>query len=454
MASAAHKSFDPAVLRRMRLVQWVIDRHREAQPLRGWKVLFIQHQLENHLAQAQAMLALGLDPRDLHWIDIPYTSSPEIRKAVRALGVPAGNFKNHRYNLTLGYSNYQRARVARWIAWFMRCHGDQGPLLVLDDGGYFLEALICFRRHLKRLAVVEQTTRGINKLQENVAIRYYCRHVPLVDVATSGPKKNVEPSFIARAVREAAGERLQRILRRTRVDLAGGKVLVLGYGAIGREVAREVRERFGLRPGQLFVFDTDEHKSHDAAGAGYPLWDAKDGANAFDLVIGCTGTRAFNIWNYVHLARRAVLISASSGSAEVAREDFVELADSCGVDDIRIHDRETLRRRGIHSDITLDIVNHVVTIANGGFPINFDGRLNRIPAEDIQITVAMMVGGAVQAVTTDAQGLMPLDPVFCEALVDQFQASRNSDRITVQEPGGDGTRSRSRGHRHSVRQVG
>lgn len=426
--SALRRPFDPAVLGRMGLVQWVIDRHRRAQPLQGWKVLFIQHQLENHLAQAQAMLALGLRPRDLHWIDIPYTSSPEIRAAVRALGVPAGNFRNHRYDLTQGYSSHQRARVARWISGFMQRHGDQVPLLVLDDGGYFLEALICFRRHFKRLAIVEQTTRGINKLKENIAIQYYCRHVPVVDVASSGPKKNVEPLFIARAVREAAGERLQRILRRTRVELARGKVLVLGYGAIGSEVTREVRERFRLRPGQLFVFDTDRQKSGEAAGAGYPQWNADGGDHAFDLVIGCTGTRAFNMWNYVHLARRSVLISASSGSAEVAREDFVELADSCDVDDIRIRDRETLRHRSIHSDITLDIVDHVVTIANGGFPINFDGRLDRIPAEDIQITVAMMVGGAVQAVTTQPQGLTPLDPEFCDTLVDQFDGIRGGAR--------------------------
>lgn len=418
------RRFDPDVLGRMKLVEWLVDEHRAARPLRGWKVLFLQHQLENHLAQAQAVLELGVAPRDLHWIDIPYTSSPEIRRAMMRMGVPAANFVNHDYRLTESYATYQRVRVTRWIRWFMQRYGDRTKLLVLDDGGYFLEALICLRRHFRRLAVVEQTTRGINKLKENTAIQYYCRDVPLVDVATSDPKKNIEPPFIAKAVREAAGERLVKILGRARKSFGKGKVLILGYGAIGEAVAQEVRERFGLRREQVFVFDTDAQKRSEAAGVGYSLWDATSYANAFELVIGCTGTRSFNIWNFVHLAKRSVLISASSGAAEMAREEFVELAQSCKVDDIRVRDAAALRRKSVHSDITLQIVDHVVTIANGGFPINFDGRLDRIPAEDIQITMALMIAAAVQAVTTKAKGLHPLDELTCALIADRFREVR------------------------------
>ena len=69
----------------------------------------------------------------MHWIDIPYTSSLEIRKAIIDLGVPRANFKNHRYNLTQHYGNYQRARITRWIKGFMNDHGDDAPLLVLDE---------------------------------------------------------------------------------------------------------------------------------------------------------------------------------------------------------------------------------------------------------------------------------------------------------------------------------
>lgn len=418
------RRFDPEVLRRMKLVEWLVDEHRAAQPLRGWKVLFLQHQLENHLAQAHAVLALGVAPRDLHWIDIPYTSSPEIRRATMRMGVPAPNFVNHDYRLTESYATYQRVRVTSWIRWFMRRYGERTPLLVLDDGGYFLEALICLRRHLRRLAVVEQTTRGLIKLKENAAIQYYCRDVPLVDVATSKPKKTIEPPFIAKAVREAAGERLEKILGGARRSFGKGKVLILGYGAIGEAVAHEVRKRFGPRREQVFIFDTKARKRRAARDVGYSLWDATSYANAFELVIGCTGTRSFNIWKFVHLAKRSVLISASSGAAEMAREEFVELAQSCQVDDIRIRDAASLRRKSVHSDITLQIVNHVVTIANGGFPINFDGRLNRIPAEDIQITVALMIAASVQAATTKAKGLLPLDANTCARIADRFRETQ------------------------------
>src|SRR5262245_55448875 len=117
------RPFDRNVLRRMKLVEWLIEHHRGAQPLRGWKVLFIQHQLENHLAQVHGVLELGVSPRVLHWIDVPSTSSAEIRNATMRLGVPARNFRNHAYNLTQSYATYQRVRVTLWIKWFMSRYG-------------------------------------------------------------------------------------------------------------------------------------------------------------------------------------------------------------------------------------------------------------------------------------------------------------------------------------------
>lgn len=413
----------------MPLLKWVVDQHFSTQPLRGWHVLFIQHQLENHLAQLEAILRLGANASEVYWIDVPYTSSPEIRRAAMDLGVPEANFTNHAYKLTQQYARYQRIRVGEWISRFLDRCGHDARLLVLDDGGYFLEALIWFRRQFARLAVVEQTMRGISKVIENKAIGFYCRNFPIVDVARAKPKKTIEPRFIASAVRNAIAERLDAALLDAHVALSAGDVLVLGYGAIGKEVAREIRERFSLRSERVYVFDVDRQKCADAASSGYSIWDMDDFATTFQLVIGCTGTQAFNIWNYVHLAKRSILISASSGSIELGREEFVELADSTSVHDIHIHDRTSLESRDIHSDITFTIIDRVVTLANGGFPINFDGVLNRIPPEEIQITVAMMVYGAVQAVTTEQRGIIALDPAFCDELADRFEMGTGWSKI-------------------------
>jgi hypothetical protein len=44
------------------------------------------------------------------------------------------------------------------------------PLLVLGDGAYFLEAIACYAKPLGDLRLVEQTTRGLMKLELDAAL--------------------------------------------------------------------------------------------------------------------------------------------------------------------------------------------------------------------------------------------------------------------------------------------
>jgi hypothetical protein len=62
--------------------------------------------------------------------------------------------------------------------------------LVLDDGACLLEALSCKRHALQSLSIVEQTTRGLIKIDENAALE-----APVVNVVGSDPKKYLEPPF-------------------------------------------------------------------------------------------------------------------------------------------------------------------------------------------------------------------------------------------------------------------
>jgi len=47
-------------------------------------------------------------------------------------------------------------------------------------------------------------------------------------------------------------------------------------------------------------------------------------------------------------------------------------------------------------------------LANGGFPVNFTGEIDPIPAEEIQITRSLVLAGALQAVNEKSNGLIPL----------------------------------------------
>jgi S-adenosylhomocysteine hydrolase len=378
-------------------------------PLAGHAALLVQHQLSNQVPQVEALLALGLDPRHLYWLDIPYTAHDAVREHVRdVLGVPDANLARHDYRVLDPYAPYQRRRAVEMVLAVQRRAPER--LLVLDDGAYVLEALSTLDRARwpHEVAIVEQTSRGFIKLGESAALRATARQVTLIDVARSPPKKRLEPPFIAMAVCSALARQLDRHLK----GRTPARVLLLGYGAIGRQVASFVRVHLGLPRQRVHVHDTDVGKAEAARALGYPPWDKNDLGTRFDLVLGCSGEASFRIGDSAYLRDGALLASASSGAVELSRQDFLELADGSDLDDVAI-DRRRLDERDVHSDLEIRLVDRVVTFANGGFPINFDGRLATIPAEYMQPTATMMVAAAVQAARTREPGQYQLDAAFC-----------------------------------------
>ena len=99
----------------MPLVDKVVRRYLDEKPLAGQTALLIQHQLCNHVLQAKAMIELGLKPRDIHWLDIPYTSHEIVRTALRRLNIPKKNLTVGSYRLLDFYAPHQRLKVQKII---------------------------------------------------------------------------------------------------------------------------------------------------------------------------------------------------------------------------------------------------------------------------------------------------------------------------------------------------
>jgi S-adenosylhomocysteine hydrolase len=407
---------------RMPILNKLVEQYKDQKPFEGVTVLFLQHQLENQFAQANALIELGLDPNKLYWIDIPYTSHSAVREALLSLGIPQDNFFIHECKLTTKYQDYQRKRVQEWIKDFLpRIREDQ--LLVLDDGGYFLEAIVCFKDKFKNLSIVEQTTRGMIKLDNNAAMRSYLSNLTFVNVARSKPKREIESIFIGNEVTRSLIGKLDKF-RDQITALNRPKCLILGYGIVGAEVASSISESLGIDPSNIYVYDPDRESQQRAKEQGYILWSKDDLSTKFNLVVGCSGTMSFKIGDHVYLEDGAYLASASSGSSELSREAFIELADTVHYDDIYVIDRDKLEDKSIHTEIDVQFPHIKATFINGGFPVNFDGvTINGIPAEKFQVTIAMMVMGAIQAVTTEKKGLLPLDETFCDWLINEFNKS-------------------------------
>ena len=191
--------------------------------------------------------------------------------------------------------------------------------------------------------------------------------------------------------------------------------LVLGYGIIGRQVAHMLRHRF-----RVTVFDTDEAATKRARDDGFAHWDRTNFSTRFRLVVGCSGRQSFGVGDYVYLDDYAVLVSASSGSVELSRQEFIDLAVSSQIDDIRV-DVRGLHEEQIHRPLFIDVVDRRVVFLNSGFPINFDGRVNCVPTRYMQPTALLMIQGALQAAAGNVPGCVQLDAEFCEWLDESFR---------------------------------
>jgi hypothetical protein len=272
------------------------------------------------------------------------------------------------------------------------------------------------RRPLPSITIVEQTTRGLIKMEDSRALAQRARDLRILNVARSRPKATLEPPFIGVAVTDALARRLGPLVSTT----AEGRCLVLGYGAIGKQVTAFLASQLGFERASIYVFDVMDRRMADAKADGFRVWAMEENV-LFDVVVGCSGRASFHAGDYVFLEDGAILASATSGTVELSREDFIELADAVPDDDIWI-DRTNLDEGHVHSDLHFHFVDRDATFLNGGFPINFDGRVNCIPPHYIQPTPTTMCAAAVQAMSSTETGLIELDPDFARWVENEFRS--------------------------------
>ncbi|UCE89179.1 MAG: hypothetical protein JSW10_12955, partial [Pseudomonadota bacterium] len=228
-----------------------------------------------------------------------------------------------------------------------------------------------------------------------------------INVAESRAKKTVESPMIAKAVLQAIND----LSHSKRPVESFQQTLVLGYGSIGEAIVGELTAIKKINDQTIWIHDVDPLRLEAGKARGINCWGDRRSEKA-DLVIGCSGNVSFIPEDVGWLADGALIVSAGSGSIEVSRDLFLQgkhgvklQHNAIGSDLIPVKD--------MHADLRFKTDDVQFTIANGGFPVNFDGRkTDRIPLRDIQVTAALMVNGALQAVETGHTGLLEVDEVF------------------------------------------
>lgn len=394
------------------LLEELPHRLQETKPFTNIDVLFIQHHLGPFIGRLHSMIASGLDPNRAWFVDIPYSTNPDVAEKLGELGFPEHQ-RTRRFDDPL--SNYDSAQTQRVssLMEILEKREDPCPLLVIDDGAYFARYLNSLNIHSPSqldnyvgTSVVEQTTRGHRYLC-NDALEVIMRcGLSVVSIAKCKTKSEFEGPFIGAAVSCA----MKRSIGEKRISNARS-IAVIGCGVVGEATVRGICR---ICPdAKIDVVDIDASARAKASHLskyceGLPqLRDHRE----YDIILGCTGYNSFHLDQRRLLADDAILASGSSAAIEFNRSGFIELADRYEDDEIEIVDRIKTISEGIHAPILMrQEKGKAFSFLNAGFPVNFDGRIECLPTKIIQATHGLLFTASIQALAQKGPGINTVNP--------------------------------------------
>jgi len=340
--------------------------------LSGIMLVCVQHLLETTGSLIQTLLSLGLDPKNIHILGKSYSSNPEVENRLKTLGVNVA--ETGRQQHWGKYSTQLTEDVGR--LWTQVAGGIEvqrpDALIVLDDGGFCINGMPqCL---LDRVPVVgiEQTMSGLSLL--GMPPRF-----PVIDVASSAAKQWIEPPMISESV----------LARLNSHRLSDSSIGVVGFGNIGKAMT----EALGLRQTSILVFD--ESTSPGKSERTIFCSSLEELYSKSATIFGCTGkdTLAGQDW-WPKLTGEKLLISCSSQDLEF-RSALLSLNDRNHV---------PASPCLLTSEVTVPLSEGKLRILRGGFPVNFDGSRESVPAADIQMTRGLLLGAILQAASLIESG--------------------------------------------------
>ena len=333
--------------------------------LGGIVLVCVQHLLETTGSLIQTLLSMGLKPANVYILGKSYSSNSEVESRLRRLGVNVVETGRQRH--WGEYSTELTSDVSKLWNSVLRnieaCWPD--ALIVLDDGGFGIKGM---PTQLPNLPVVgiEQTMSGLSLLNDPP-------RVPVIDVASSAAKQWIEPPMISEAV----------VAKLQSAHLESSPIGVIGFGNIGKAMSRTL----GRFRSPILVFD--EGIQSEATSERVVFCDSLCGLySEVATIFGCTGrdTLAGKDW-WPKIAGEKLLVSCSSQDMEF-RSALLSLNE-------RSH--ELVSRQQLTSEITVPLAQGKLRILRGGFPVNFDGSRESVPAADIQMTRGLLLGAILQA---------------------------------------------------------
>ncbi|CAF2515191.1 unnamed protein product [Rotaria sp. Silwood2] len=464
------------------LLSSIVKSVQNDKPLQDYTILNIQHQLGDVAAQVEASIVLGALPMNIYFLPPSYTHHKDFESfVIKNYGVPKENFfQSSSYRLRFDYDKYRLLHVIFMLNRLMKMElmkerTKHNNLLVLDDGGCFSEALTtlcdiddgnldpnemienlplslklqqsdakCLISYFRSIEIrlVEQTSRGLFKYvdEPKIALTLHKLGISIIDVASSEPKKRLEPPIIAEASLNMLSYLFYDAPKHLQIPKPSKlqQCLLLGYGAIGQAVGYALTHKGDLgmfSKSSVKVWDRDIIKCKLAEDDGFEIFDQWDSKEEFDYIIGCAGRCSLPISSLPLLRDNSYLISVSSATIEFPFHEMVECAlfnDSYAKISISLSHGQVdeLDNEDIHRNIKFQIENgRFLTVVNGGMPITFLGFLNPTIPEKFDLTVSCMIAASIQAVytnqvTNDQNRIIPLDSTYSKLICNWFDSNK------------------------------
>lgn len=326
-------------------------------------ICFHAHIVYSSLSFFQALIDLGFKKENIFILGKSYSTVPEVASFLKK-----NDFNVLTMRLPEHWGDYERvANLDSMILMknlLKAVKKSRKPKIIIMDSGAVLTKAVYNTLISQNLDVVgvELTTQGT-----------YKKYVyPVVEVALSEAKRELESNFIAISILEALNKR--GFLKK---EFTYG---ILGCGAIGKNLLHSFKEK-----GYTAV-------CYDTKKALIPrIFYRNIGTllSESDCIIGTTGISSLKKEALDNMKDRVVLVSTSSKDTE-----FSDFLFDIGV---------PFNTKAPFSDFIFETKNKKkLIITNGTFPINFDriGAPNPTGDPEIMLTRGLWLAGLIQAIFT------------------------------------------------------
>ena len=242
-------------------------RYGDTKPLAGARIAGCIHMTIQTAVLIETLTALGAEVR---WSSCNiYSTQDHAAAAIAATGVPVFAWKG------------ETEEEYWWCIDQTLDFNGKGPNLLLDDGGDLTQVILEQHpeMHAEIKGVSEETTTGVHRLyqlMEEGGLPF-----PAINVNDSVTKSKFDNKY---GCRESLADGIKR---GTDIMLAGKKIVVAGYGDVGKGSAQSMAG-YGA---QVFVTEIDPICALQAAMEGFSVVTMEEAAKFGDIFVTTTGCK-------------------------------------------------------------------------------------------------------------------------------------------------------------------